>query len=266
VADAVPTRPSLATVLWIVGLAVVFVGSWKAYVEISDVSRFVLPPPEDVGGALVDILQEQRTWHHLRVTVTEILAGFGAAVVVGVAVGTVLGELPAVERVVNPYLIVLQVLPKVAVIPLLLLWLGFGSSAKILIAAVFAFFPMTAGTRAGIRSVEPGYLDLAATLQTGRWQRLWLIELRAALPSILTGMEVAIVLATVGAVVSEYLAGGEGLGWLAVVNLNQLQVDNLFAVIVILCVVGVTLYVAVAGLRRLLVPWHPSAAQRPPGM
>lgn len=259
-------RPSLATLLWIVGLAVALLGAWKAYVEIWDVSRFVLPPPEDVGSALVEVAGEERTWEHLRITVTEILGGFLAAVVVGVAVGTVLGELPAVEKVINPYLVVLQVLPKVAIIPLLLLWLGFGSSARILIAAVFAFFPMTAGTRAGIRSVDHGHLDLASTLQASRWQRLWLVELRSALPSILTGMEVAIVLATVGAVVAEYLSGGQGLGWLAVTNLNQLQVDRLFAVIVILCAVGVLLYVAVAGLRRLLVPWHVSTVERPPGL
>lgn len=259
-------RLSVANVAWIVGLAVAFVGAWKVYVETSDISPFLLPPPEDVGAALRDILGEGRTWHHLWVTLKEILFGFTAAVVGGVAVGAVLGEMPAVERVVNPYLVVLQVLPKVAIIPLLLLWLGFGSSAKILIAAVFAFFPMTQGTRAGIRSVDPGHLDLAATLQMSRWRRLWLIELRAALPSILTGMEVAIVLATVGAVVSEYLSGGEGLGWLAVANLNSLQVDNLFAIIVVLCALGVVLYLAVATLRRILIPWHPSAHERPPGL
>lgn len=257
-------RPSLATVLWIAGLAAVFVVGWKAYVEVSGVSRFVLPPPDDVGAALVEVLGEDRTWHHVRITLVEILAGFAAAVVAGVAIGIVIGELPAVERVLNPYLVVLQVMPKVAVIPLLLLWMGFGSSARILIAAVFAFFPMTAGTRAGIRAVEHGHLDLAATLQASRWQRLWLIELRSAMPSILTGMEVAIVFATVGAVVAEYLSGGEGLGWLAVTNLNQLQVDRLFAIIVLLCVIGVVLYAAVAALRRLLVPWHPSATQRSP--
>ena len=257
-------RPSLATVLWIAGLAAALLLGWKAYVEVSDVSRFVLPPPDDVGAALVEVLGEDRTWHHLRITLVEILGGFAAAVVAGVTIGILIGEMPAVEKVLNPYLVVLQVMPKVAVIPLLLLWMGFGSSARILIAAVFAFFPMTAGTRAGIRAVEHGHLELAATLQASRWQRLWLIELRSALPSILTGMEVAIVLATVGAVAAEYLSGGEGLGWLAVTNLNQLQVDRLFAIIVLLCVVGVALYGAVAGLRRLLVPWHPSAAERSP--
>jgi NitT/TauT family transport system permease protein len=256
----------IVTGLWILGVAVVIVGGWKLYVEAADVSRFVLPPPEDVAGAFLEILGEEPTWRHLRITVWEIVGGFTAALVSGVLVGTLMGELPAVERVVNPYIIVLQVLPKVAIIPLLLLWMGFGSSARILIAAIFAFFPLAAGTRAGIRAVEPSQLDLAATLQTNRWQRLWLIELRSALPSILTGMEVAIVLATVGAVVAEYLSGGEGLGWLAVINLNQLQVDRLFAVIVLLCIVGVLLYAAVAALRRLLIPWHPSATQRPPGL
>lgn len=261
-----PRRHAIVTAVWIVLVAVAFVAGWKLYVETSDVSRFVLPPPEDVGSAFVDIIGESTTWRHLRITVWEILGGFGAALVAGVVIGTIMGELPRVERVVNPYIVILQVLPKVAIIPLLLLWMGFGSSARILIAAIFAFFPIVTGTRAGIRAVEPGQLDLAATLQTSRWQRLKLIELRAALPSILTGMEVAIVLATVGAVVAEYLSGGEGLGWLAVINLNQLQVDRLFAVIVLLCIVGVLLYVTVAGLRRLLIPWHPSATQRPPGL
>lgn len=259
-------RTSLFTMAWIVFIAAAFLGGWKLYVEVTDISRFVLPPPDDVGTAVFDLLGERRTWENLRVTVWEIVAGFAIAVIAGGLVGIVIGELPAVERVVNPYLIVLQVLPKVAIIPLLLLWLGFGSSARIVIAAVFAFFPVTAGTRAGIRSVDHRQLDLAATLQTSRWQRLWLIELRSALPSILTGMEVAIVLATIGAVVAEYLSGGEGLGWLAVVNLNQLQVDRLFAVIVLLCIVGVVLYTAVASLRRLLVPWHESTTERPSGL
>ena len=256
-------RQRVITAVWIAGLAVALVAAWKIYVEVADVSRFVLPPPEDVGRALVEVGGEEQTWHHVRITVWEIAGGFTAALVTGVVIGTAMGELPAVERVVNPYLVVLQVLPKVAIIPLLILWLGFGSSARILIAGLFAFFPITASTRAGIRGVDPGQLDLAATLQASRWQRLWLVELRSALPSILTGMEVGIVLATIGAVVAEYLSGGEGLGWLAVVNLNQLQVDRLYAVIAILCGVGVVLYGAVATLRRILIPWHPSAAQRP---
>ena len=130
-------------------------------------------------------------------------------------IGALLGEFPVVDRALTPFLVFLQVLPKVAIIPLLIVWLGFGSSSKVAIAAVFAFFPITVGTRAGLRSVDPGHRDLARTLQATRRQRFWSWwSARARCRPILTGMEVGIVLATIGAVVAEFLAGGEGLGWL----------------------------------------------------
>ena len=245
---------------------VVLIGGWKLYVEAADVSRFVLPPPEDVAAATWDLFGEAATWRHLRVTLWEIVAGFVAASVFGVFTGIAIGEIRVVERALSPFLIALQVLPKVAIIPLLILWLGFGAGAKIVIAAIFAFFPVTAGTRAGIRSVERNHRDLAATLRASRWQRLTQIDLPSSLPSILTGMEVGIVLATVGAIVAEYLSGSEGLGWLATFYLNQLQVDALFGVIVLMSALGLVLYAAVLGLRRLLVPWHQSTlSEHPPG-
>lgn len=242
------------------------IGAWKAYVEISDVSRFVLPAPDAVWSATVGLLGDGSTWDHARITLWEIVAGFAVASVFGIVTGAVIGEVRVLERALSPYLVALQVLPKVAVIPLLVLWLGFGPSAKIVIAAIFAFFPITAGTRAGIQSVQPNHRDLATTLRASRRQRLVLVDLPSAMPSILTGMEVGIVLATVGAVVAEYMAGGEGLGWLAVFYLNQLQVDSLFGVIGLLSAMGFVLYGAVAGLRRLLVPWHQSASVGAPGI
>jgi NitT/TauT family transport system permease protein len=249
-----------------IGLVVliVLVGGWKLYVEAADVSRFVLPPPEDVATATWDLFGQDGTWGHLRVTLWEIVAGFGAATIFGIATGIAIGEVRVVERALSPFLIALQVLPKVAVIPLLILWLGFGAGAKIVIAAIFAFFPVTAGTRAGIRSVERNHRDLATTLQATRWQRLTQVDLPSSLPSILTGMEVGIVLATVGAIVAEYLSGSEGLGWLATFYLNQLQVDALFGVIVLMSGLGLLLYAAVIGLRRLLVPWHQSTLPEHP--
>jgi NitT/TauT family transport system permease protein len=248
----------LSTGLSLLILVIVLVG-WKLYVEVNDVSRFVLPPPEDVAAGTVDVLGEAATWEHLWVTLQEILLGFALALVFGIVTGALLGEIPLLDRALTPYLVFLQVLPKVAIIPLLIVWLGFGTSSKVVIAAVFAFFPITVGVRSGLRSVDPGHRDLARVLQASRRQRLWLIELPSALPAILSGMEVGIVLATIGAVVAEFLAGSEGLGWLSVLYLNQFQVDRLFGVIVLLSVLGFVLYALVAGLRRLVVPWHPSA-------
>jgi NitT/TauT family transport system permease protein len=169
-----------------------------------------------------------------------------------------LAEVRVLERALTPLLVALQVIPKVTIIPLLLLWFGFGSGSKVVIAAVFAYFPITMGTLAGLKGAELGHRDLAAVLQARRGQRLWTIELPGALPSILTGMEVGIVLATIGAVVAEYLAGDEGLGWLALRSLNGVRVDELFGVIVLLSLLGFVLYAVVSVLRRVLVPWHPS--------
>jgi NitT/TauT family transport system permease protein len=248
----------LSTALSLLILILLLAG-WKLYVEVNDVSRFVLPPPEDVLSGTLEVLGEAETWQHLWITLQEILLGFGLALVFGLVTGALLGEVPVLDRALTPYLVFLQVLPKVAVIPLLIVWLGFGMSAKVVIASVFAFFPITVGVRTGIRSVDPGHRDLARVLQADRRQRLWLVELPSALPSILSGMEVGIVLATIGAVVAEFLAGSEGLGWLSVAYLNQLQVDRLFGVIVLLSLLGFVLYALVASLRRVVVPWHQSA-------
>jgi NitT/TauT family transport system permease protein len=248
--------PSLALSLVTLVLLIV---AWKLYVSWGDVSKFVLPPPEDVGRATIELVTDSKTWSNAWVTLSEILLGFAIAAVAGIVIGAVLGEVPLLSRAYTPYIVTFQVLPKVAIIPLLLLWFGFGSSSKVAVAAMFAFFPIVVGTQAGIRSVEPGHRDLATTLQARPSQCLLLIDLPSATPAILTGMEIGIVLATIGAIVAEYLAGGEGLGHLAVVNLNQLKVDSLFGVIVLMSVMGLLLHSAIAGLRRLVVSWHPSA-------
>lgn len=238
--------------------AVALIG-WKVYVELAGVSSFVLPPPEDVATAALELLGEARTWRHTWVTIQEIIAGFVIAILTAVPMGVVLGASPRVERAINPLMVTLQVVPKVALVPLFILWFGFGIFSKMLLAAIFAFFPIAVATLAGMRSVEPGHRDLAEVLDASRRQRLAYIEFPSALPSLLTGLEVAIVLATVGAVIGEYLGGTAGLGWLALTSMNELRVDRLFGVVAILAALGYVLFRSTALLRKLLIPWHPSA-------
>jgi NitT/TauT family transport system permease protein len=236
----------------------VLVLAWKLYVSWFDVSSFLLPPPEDVARATLELAGRRDTWEHAWVTTREIVGGFLLATAFGVVTGIAIAEVRPLERALTPLLVALQVIPKVTIVPLLLLWFGFGTSSKLVIAAVFAFFPITTGMTAGLKGVDLGHRDLAAVLQARRHQRLLLIDLPGALPTVLTGMEVAIVLATIGAVVGEYLAGSEGLGWLALRALNQVRIDELFGVIVLLSLLGFALFAAVTLLRRLLVPWHAS--------
>lgn len=252
-------RERILTVISVLVTLVIIVVGWKAYVTWYDVSRFLLPPPEDVWYALVDLVRDGSTWHHAYVTTAEIVGGFAIATVAGIVVGVLIAEVRTLERALTPYLVALQVMPKVAIIPVLLLWFGFGSGSKVAVAAVFGFFPITAGTIAGLKATEAGHRDLTRVFEAGRWQRIFVVDLPGALPIVLTGMEVGIVLSTVGAVVAEYLAGSDGLGWLALRSLNQVRIPDLFAVIVLLSMLGIMLYGLIAGMRRLLVPWHESA-------
>jgi NitT/TauT family transport system permease protein len=244
-----------------VATVVLVICSWQVYVTVSGVSSFVLPRPAEVATATGSLLSEQRMWVNLWVTLREIVFGFAAAVLLGIVTGLLLGSFRLLEQAFRPLLVALQVVPKVAVIPLLLLWFGFGMTSKVVIAALFAYFPIAVATIAGVRAVDPSQHDLMTLLGASRRQRLVVLVLPAALPLVLTGMEVGIVLAAVGAVVAEYLAGGEGLGWMAVTSLNQLRVDTLFGVFLILSTMGFLLYVCVVALRRLLVPWHASVAR-----
>ena len=242
-------------------VVVAAIASWQLYVSVSDVSPFVLPRPRAVGDATWQLLGEHRMWVNLTVTLREIVYGFAIATAAGIVTGLAIGSVTLLEQALRPLLVALQIVPKVALIPLFLLWFGFGMSSKVVVAAIFAYFPVVLATAAGVKAMEPAHRDLARLLGAGRRHRLLLFLLPAALPMILTGMELAVVLATVGAVVAEYLAGGEGLGWMAVTALSQLRVDLLFGVVIILSALGFVLYLAVIALRPLLIPWHASVSR-----
>jgi NitT/TauT family transport system permease protein len=239
---------------------------WHYYIVIFGVSKFILPSPLAVFGGLWELMTDPDTFRHASITVYEALVGFAIASVTGVLTGAVLGKVPWLERTLNTYIVAAQVVPKIALIPLFILWFGFGPESKIVIAAVLAFFPIFTNTLFGIKSVDLGHRDVMTSLNASRTQTFWTLEFPSSLPAILTGMEVGIVLATIGAVVGEYLGGNVGLGHLAVATLNAYEVDSLFAVITLLTFLGFVMYLGVIGARRIIVPWHESVMveRRPP--
>jgi NitT/TauT family transport system permease protein len=245
---------------WITTPALIglFFLAWHAYVAGFAVSRFILPPPLDVWDALVDLLRTPSTWRHVYTTVHETVVGFAFACVIGVGLGALLGKIHWLERTLNPFVIATQVVPKIALVPLFIVWFGFGLTSKIIVAAVLAFFPIFTNTLLGVKSVDLGHRDVMASLNASRATTFWRLELPSALPYILIGMEVGIVLSIIGAVVGEYLGGNRGLGYLLVAKMNAYETDSLFAVIVLLAVVGSMFYGAVGMLRRWVIPWHES--------
>jgi NitT/TauT family transport system permease protein len=239
-------------------ILLVFFALWDLYIRIADVSELVLPPPLTVLERFGELVVDPETWEHARITGIEILAGFLIALVVGVTVGALLGKLPWLEHSLRPLIVASQVVPKVALIPLFVIWLGFGMAPKIIIAALLAFFPIMLNSLLGVRSVDSGQRDVMRSLNAGRWQTFKHLELKSTLPYVFTGMEVGIVLAIIGAIVGEYLGGNEGLGYLVVRTLNELDAPALFAVIILLSGLGLALYFVVTSLKRVFIPWHES--------
>lgn len=239
-------------------ILIAFLLAWHGYVTVFEVSKFILPPPMAVAESFIELIQDPAAHRHAWITLYETLVGFAIATVIGVGLGTVLGKTPWLEQALNPFIIATQVVPKVALVPLFILWFGFGPEAKIVVAAVLAFFPILTNTILGIKSVDRGHRDVMTVMNASRWQRFVSLEFPSALPAILAGMEVGVVLSIIGAVVGEYLGGSTGLGHLAVAALNDYKVGAMFAVILLLTLMGFVLYVLVGLLKHLLIPWHES--------
>jgi NitT/TauT family transport system permease protein len=243
-------------------LLAALLGIWKLCTVVFGISHFVLPPPEEVAVTLAGIVRQPDVWLvHARITLTETVAGFLIALVSGVMIGAVLGRVFWLEVSVRPLVVALQVIPKVALVPLFVVWFGFGITSKIVTAAIMAFFPIMLNVLLGVRSVEPGHRDVMQSLGASRWQTFKALDFHSTLPYVFAGMEVGIVFALIGAIVGEYLGGNEGLGYMVVVSLNALDAPQLFAVTILLAALGLLLLFGVSGLKRWLIPWHDSVVR-----
>jgi NitT/TauT family transport system permease protein len=240
-------------------LVLILVVVWDAYVRVSSISPFILPTPGAVWTQWLGLLTSARAWQHLGMTVYATLTGFFWAALIGIGLGTLIARIRWLELTLNPFIVATQVVPKVALVPLFVVWFGFGITSKVIVAAVLAFFPILTNTVLGVKSIDAGHLDVMTSLNATRWQIFRRLELPSALPYIITGLEVGIVLAVIGAVVGEYLGGSSGLGSMLIARMNAYETDQMFAVVIQLSLLGFAFYFAIGVLRRLLIPWHASA-------
>lgn len=252
---------TLKIILPIVTVIVFFLG-WSLYVRMSGISDFILPAPEQIFLAVINMTVDSKVWHHAWITIKEAVSGFIIAVTVGMVLGFLMARVQVLEWAFKPFIVSLQLIPKIALAPLFILWFGFGLESKIFMAAALSFFPVFSNSLIAFRSVERGDDDVMTMLQANSWQRFVMLDFPSAMPVILAGMEVAVVMSMIGAIVGEFVGGNEGLGYLAVSYLQELQVPRLFAVIVFLTLIGLALYTLIARLRYWLVPWHASSQKK----
>ena len=230
---------------------VALIVAWYLFVRFGDVPQFVMPSP----GATLDALLQPNYdwWSNIMVTGTEIFAGYFLALVVGVALALLFTWSKLLEAFFMPLLVSLNMVPKVALGPLIIVWFKYGVFPNTMMAFSICVFPILLTTARGLREVEPELLDLVRGLKGSRWQLFTKIQLPGALPYIFSGMKVAAILAVAGAIVGEFLGSDKGLGYLMLQVQVTLDTPAMFMAVILITLIGMTLYGLVLGLERLLV-------------
>ncbi|MFJ5261204.1 ABC transporter permease [Streptomyces sp. NPDC088387] len=243
-------------------LLLVCFGAWWVIAAAELVEPYLVPSP----GATLDVLTGKTDYiaQHAWVTTYETLIGFLIAVAVGVLAAVVMVYSPTVEKTLYPILLFAQVVPKIAIAPLFVVWLGFGIAPKILIVVLIAFFPVVISMVTGLKAVDPEMLQLSSTMGASPWQTFVKIRFPASLPHLFSGLKVAVTLAVTGAVVGEFVGANEGLGYVILQANGNLDTPMLFAGLLVMSLIGVVLFVLVEIAEKLLLPWH--AGQRAAGV
>jgi NitT/TauT family transport system permease protein len=242
-----------STRLWSALLAAALLTLWEGLAVAQGWSLLVLPPPSRIAQSLWQGLASGFLWTHMGITLFEMLAGLVMGCVLGLLGGIALGELPRWRSVLMPYVVVSQVVPKLALVPLFIMWLGFGWWPTVVVTALICFFPLLENTVTALQQVDAQQLELFRMLRASRWQTLWRLKLPAGLPAILAGFRVAVVLSLVGAVVGEFMGAGKGLGALIIAAQGSMDTPLMFAVLVLITVMGWGLYQAAVWAEALLL-------------
>ena len=229
---------------------------WESAVHLTGVKEYLLPPPSKVWTEFWkrhDIVLAG-AW----VTTKEILAGYALAVIVSIPLALSVAYSRFMEQAVYPVIVFLQIVPKIAIAPLFIIWFGFGFTPKLLLVFLLSFFPIVVSSIAGFKSADRDVMDFARTTGAGGWKLFVKIRLPQALPHIFTGLKVGAALAATAAVVAEFVASDKGLGYLLLQYNGQLDTPMVFATIVLLSLIGVVVYYTVEIVERLAIPWHVS--------
>ncbi|WP_370326644.1 ABC transporter permease [Euzebya sp.] len=229
--------------------------AWDLLVRFEVVSTFILPPPLEVWDSLIGLLPTSLLWTNAGLTMYETLAGFAVGSGLAFVLAVASSLWPYFRKMVYPYMIALQVTPRIAVTPVIIAWLGFGATPKIVIAATICFFPVYINTLTGMMSVDEDAREMFRALRASRWQTFTQLMLPAALPVTFAGLKTGMTLALIGAIVAEFVSAQAGMGLLIQQFSFQLNMAAAFAVLLMLTAIGLVLFAVMEYLDRQLVFW-----------
>lgn len=245
----------LPVVLLVVGLIVWEVGVW-----ITDTPRWFLPAPSEV----LDEMLESRwlLWGHTRTTLSEVLVGFGIAMVVGIVSAVGIASSRVAERTIYPLIVASQAIPIIALAPILLIWFGYGMTPKVIVVVLICYFPIAINMADGLRSVDPDAVALLRSMGASRQQIMTMVRIPASLPFLLSGLRIAAAVSVIGAIVGEWVGASSGLGYLMTRSASSFQTPLLFAAVAISALMGMVMFVLVVLAERILVPWRHADRKR----
>jgi NitT/TauT family transport system permease protein len=251
-------KPTGATFLLRLLLIVVFLAVWEAIVRLFAIPAFILPAPTSIFMALYRGIASSLYLDHVWVTLTETLLGFALGTILAFALGIAVALSRRTEYFLYPFIVMFQAMPKVALVPLIIIWCGLGLISKVVSAALVAFFPLMVNTIVGLRSADEDRINLMRSLAATRGQIFWMLQLPNAMPYIFAGLEIAMIFALIGAIVAEFVGAQSGLGMLMQSMNFTMDVAGQFSVLLILSVLGLALNSLVSEVRRRVLFWDPS--------
>jgi NitT/TauT family transport system permease protein len=241
-----------------VAMLVVFLVAWQWGPGLLGIPSFIVPPLSAVAAEFGHAWHFDHLLLHTGVTVAEVLAGFILGSLLGAFAGYMLGMSPVAELALSPYILALQIAPKVAFAPLFILWMGFTVYPKILVAILIVFFPVMVNVLTAVRTVDPDLINLARAFKATRAQIFWKIEFPTSMPPMFAGLRIGATLAVVGVVVGELVGGNVGLGYLLTFGEGQANTPLVFVSIVMLTVVGAIAYLGVILVERRVLHYLPA--------
>jgi NitT/TauT family transport system permease protein len=248
-------RSTTTTLAWRLAILAALLVAWQLSSG-NIVDSLFASNPVDVAKAFGDQVSNGQLWYHLRYTLLEVVVGYTAGTLIGLAVAGALSVFPAVHRVVHPFLMAFYAIPKIAIAPLMIMWFGLGLTPKFLLAGIFVFFVVFMNTLAGLRSVSPSLLNVARVMGANRRQLLGKVVFPSAIPNVLIAMRITVPEAMVGAIVGEFIAGNRGIGYLINSASNQYNTASVFAGIIAILVVVLLMDTLVSVLERRLMRWR----------
>jgi NitT/TauT family transport system permease protein len=245
-------RPQIVLVPAVFVVVVLF---WQFAVGPLGVEEYILPVPTQIVDSLWQQLGDELFWGHLWVTTKEALLGFAIGVSAALVLGALISQIRLFEITLMPYIVAFQTVPKVALAPLFVVWFGFGQTSKVVMAAVISFFPMLVNVIEGLRAADADRIEMLTAFGANRMQVFRMVRLPSALPFIFAGLDIGIVFAILGAVVGEFIGAKEGLGYLLLQTNYNFDIAGMFAILVVLSLMGLLAHFAIRLTQRKVAFW-----------